>query len=116
MILIRNFFFAVLSLLPIAGFGEPIHLLNVSYDPTREFYQQFNETFAKQYKAKTGKEVLIDQSHGGSSFRELVNQQFSIIIDRYDPDRRSNLFREQLPRHDIARRLTIAYFFADLQL
>jgi sulfate transport system substrate-binding protein len=80
MILIRNFFFAVLSLLPIAGFGEPIHLLNVSYDPTREFYQQFNETFAKQYKAKTGKEVLIDQSHGGSG------KQARSVIDGLEAD------------------------------
>ena len=46
--------------------GEPIRLLNVSYDPTREFYQQFNQAFAKQYKTETGKEVVIDQSHGGS--------------------------------------------------
>jgi hypothetical protein len=37
MIFIRNFFLAVLSLLPIAGFGEPIRLLNVSYDPACEF-------------------------------------------------------------------------------
>lgn len=65
-IVIRNLFLAVLSLLPIAGYSEPIRLLNVSYDPTREFYQEFNQAFVKQYKAKTGKEVLIDQSHGGS--------------------------------------------------
>ena len=66
MIFIRNLFVAILSLLPSAGLGEPIRLLNVSYDPTREFYQQFNQAFVKQYKAKTGKEVVIDQSHGGS--------------------------------------------------
>jgi sulfate/thiosulfate transport system substrate-binding protein len=66
MIFIRNLFLAVLTLLPSSGFGEPIRLLNVSYDPTREFYQQFNQAFVKQYKAKTGKEVVIDQSHGGS--------------------------------------------------
>jgi len=63
---IQNFFFAVVSLLPVAGFGEPIRLLNVSYDPTREFYQQFNQAFVKQYKTKTGQEIVIDQSHGGS--------------------------------------------------
>jgi hypothetical protein len=66
MIFIRNVFVAVLLLVPTAGFGEPIRLLNVSYDPTREFYQQFNQAFAKQYKTETGKEVVIDQSHGGS--------------------------------------------------
>jgi sulfate/thiosulfate transport system substrate-binding protein len=66
MISIRNFFVPAFFLLPIIGFAEPIRLLNVSYDPTREFYQQFNQAFAKQYKAKTGKDILIDQSHGGS--------------------------------------------------
>jgi len=66
MIFIRNLFVAILSLLPSAGLGEPIRLLNVSYDPTREFYQQCNQAFVKQYKTKTGEEVVIDQSHGGS--------------------------------------------------
>ncbi len=42
-------------------------LLNVSYDPTRELYGAINETFAAAYKAKTGDEVTIEQSHGGSS-------------------------------------------------
>jgi sulfate/thiosulfate-binding protein len=66
MISFRRWFVAFLWLLPVVGFAEPIRLLNVSYDPTRELYQEFNQAFAKAYKAKTGKEVLIDQSHGGS--------------------------------------------------
>jgi sulfate/thiosulfate-binding protein len=66
MISIRNLIVAAFSLLPIVGFADPIRLLNVSYDPTRELYQEFNQAFARQYKAKTGKDVLIDQSHGGS--------------------------------------------------
>jgi len=41
-------------------------LLNVSYDPTRELYQEFNAAFAKYWKAKTGQDVTIRQSHGGS--------------------------------------------------
>ncbi|MES0873375.1 sulfate ABC transporter substrate-binding protein [Sinimarinibacterium thermocellulolyticum] len=41
-------------------------LLNVSYDPTREFYKEFNVAFAKYYKAKTGDVVTVAQSHGGS--------------------------------------------------
>src|SRR5215213_2607250 len=41
-------------------------LLNVSYDPTRELYQDFNTAFVKYWKAKTGKDVQIKQSHGGS--------------------------------------------------
>lgn len=59
-------FTAALLLLPIAGFAEAIQLLNVSYDPTRELYQDFNQAFAKEYKAKTGQDVEIQQSHGGS--------------------------------------------------
>jgi sulfate/thiosulfate transport system substrate-binding protein len=41
-------------------------LLNVSYDPTRELYQEFNQAFAKYWKTKTGETVTIRQSHGGS--------------------------------------------------
>lgn len=44
----------------------PVKLLNVSYDPTRELYQDINAAFAKQWKAKTGADVQISQSHGGS--------------------------------------------------
>jgi len=43
-----------------------ITLLNVSYDPTREFYQEFNAAFARYWKAKSGQTVIIRQSHGGS--------------------------------------------------
>jgi sulfate transport system substrate-binding protein len=42
------------------------NLLNVSYDPTRELYQEFNQLFAKQWAEKTGQEVIIRMSHGGS--------------------------------------------------
>lgn len=41
-------------------------LLNVSYDPTRELYQEYNAAFAKYWKAKTGQDVIVRQSHGGS--------------------------------------------------
>ena len=44
-----------------------VTLLNVSYDPTRELYTELNEGFAKAYKAQTGTDVKIEQSHGGSS-------------------------------------------------
>ena len=43
-----------------------VTLLNVSYDPTRELYVDFNAAFARYWKAKTGQDVRIDQSHGGS--------------------------------------------------
>jgi sulfate transport system substrate-binding protein len=44
-----------------------VKLLNVSYDPTRELYQEFNLAFAKYWQVKTGQTVSIEQSHGGSS-------------------------------------------------
>jgi sulfate/thiosulfate-binding protein len=55
------------SLLVSASFAAgPVKLLNVSYDPTRELYQDFNAAFAKYWKAKTGTDVEINQSNGGS--------------------------------------------------
>ena len=53
-------------LLPIAAGAAEISLLNVSYDPTRELYQDFNDAFAKHWQAKTGDKLTIKQSHGGS--------------------------------------------------
>src|ERR1700712_5303263 len=46
--------------------AKEIKLLNVSYDPTRELYNAVNAAFAKQWEAKTGQKVTIEQSHGGS--------------------------------------------------
>ena len=43
-----------------------IELLHVSYDPTRELYQEYNSAFAKYWKAQSGDEVIVSQSHGGS--------------------------------------------------
>lgn len=53
-------------LLPLAGWAADVTLLNVSYDPTRELYVEFNKAFATYWKAKTGDNVTIKQSHGGS--------------------------------------------------
>jgi sulfate/thiosulfate transport system substrate-binding protein len=58
----------------------PVTLLNVSYDPTRELYVDFNQAFAKYWKAKTGQGVTIKQSHGGSG------KQARSIIDGLDAD------------------------------
>src|SRR3984885_2542295 len=49
----------------VAG-AKDIKLLNVSYDPTRELYTEYNAAFAKYWKAKSGDDVIISQSHGGS--------------------------------------------------
>lgn len=46
--------------------GAPTHLLNVSYDPTRELYEAYNKEFTRYWKEKTGQDVSIRQSHGGS--------------------------------------------------
>jgi len=47
-------------------YAQNLTILNVSYDPTRELYQDYNAAFAKYWKAKTGQDVTIQQSHGGS--------------------------------------------------
>jgi sulfate/thiosulfate-binding protein len=57
-----------------------VTLLNVSYDPTRELYQAFNAAFAKQWKAKTGQDVSIKQSHGGAA------KQARAVIDGLEAD------------------------------
>ena len=49
-----------------AAQAKEIKLLNVSYDPTRELYQEYNTAFDKYWKAKTGDDVVVSQSHGGS--------------------------------------------------
>ena len=49
-----------------AAAPPPVTLLNVSYDPTREFYREFNASFAAAWKARTGQVVEVRQSHGGS--------------------------------------------------
>lgn len=46
--------------------AKDIQLLNVSYDPTRELYEQYNKAFSAHWKQETGDNVVIRQSHGGS--------------------------------------------------
>jgi sulfate transport system substrate-binding protein len=60
------------STLAISASAKEIKLLNVSYDPTRELYQEYNAAFAKYWKAKTGDDVIVDQSHGGSGKQALA--------------------------------------------
>ena len=60
--------------------AKDIELLNVSYDPTRELYVEYNQAFAKHYKEKTGDNVTIKQSHGGSG------KQARSIIDGLEAD------------------------------
>lgn len=59
---------------------SPVTLLNVSYDPTRELYLEFNAAFAKHWKATSGQDVTIKQSHGGSG------KQARSVIDGLEAD------------------------------
>ncbi len=71
-----------LAAVAVTGFAlaKDITLLNVSYDPTREFYQEYNAAFANHWLAKTGSKVVINQSHGGSS------KQARSVIDGLSAD------------------------------
>ena len=62
--------------------GKPIQLLNVSYDPTREFYEEFNRSFAEDWRRKTGQAVTILQSHGGSAkqARAVIEGQQADVV------------------------------------
>jgi sulfate transport system substrate-binding protein len=63
----KTFLLTLLALaFAVAANAKEIKLLNVSYDPTRELYQEYNAAFTKYWKAKTGDDVVVAQSHGGS--------------------------------------------------
>ena len=67
------------TILPAAA-ADDVTLLNVSYDPTRELYKEFNAAFARHWKEKTGGSLSIQQSHGGSS------KQARAVIDGLEAD------------------------------
>jgi sulfate/thiosulfate transport system substrate-binding protein len=73
------------SLLSLTGCGQgtaapPTVLRNVSYDPTREFYQDYNAAFTKHWKEQGGGDVVVEQSHGGSG------KQARSVIDGLEAD------------------------------
>ena len=70
---------AFIAIAPSAAFAKA-ELLNASYDPTRELYQDFNKAFAKQWKQKTSQDLVVKQSHGGSG------KQARAVIDGLDAD------------------------------
>jgi sulfate transport system substrate-binding protein len=72
--------FALAGTLSLAIAQQPVTLLNVSYDPTRELYVEFNQAFARYWKGKAGQDVTVKQSHGGSG------KQARSIIDGLDAD------------------------------
>jgi sulfate/thiosulfate transport system substrate-binding protein len=71
---------AVVIFNPSLAAGQNVTLLNVSYDPTRELYQDVNAAFAKAWQARTGQGVTISQSHGGSG------KQARAVIDGLQAD------------------------------
>jgi sulfate transport system substrate-binding protein len=60
--------------------ARQVALLNVSYDPTRELFEDYNQVFARHWKEKTGDDVVIHQSHGGSG------KQARAVIDGIEAD------------------------------
>ena len=81
----RRTFLALLPALGLAALAQSasaaqVKLLNVSYDPTRELYQDLNSAFAKRWKNETGQTVTIQQSHGGSG------AQARAVIDGLEAD------------------------------
>ncbi len=104
-----------------AGGPKELTLLNVSYDPTREFYQEFNTAFARHWKDKTGEVVSLRQSHGGSgkqarSVIEGLEADVVTLALAYDIDAiaaQSELlprdWRTRLPQHSTPYTSTIVF-------
>jgi sulfate transport system substrate-binding protein len=70
----------LLAAAPLPAAGAGLTILNVSYDPTRELYQEFNAAFARHWQATTGEAVAVRQSHGGSG------KQARAVIDGLEAD------------------------------
>lgn len=107
--------------LAVAVQAKEIKLLNVSYDPTRELYQEYNDAFARYWKAKTGDDVVVAQSHGGSGkqAQSVINGLEADVVTlalAYDIDaisRKAKLlpanWAEQLPDHSTPYTSTIVF-------
>lgn len=105
------------------GLSAPrkVSLLNVSYDPTREFYDEFNTNFAKHWKAKAGEEVVINMSNGGSGkqARSVIDGMRADVVTlalAYDIDaiaQKANLlptnWQTRLPNNSSPYTSTIAF-------
>ena len=103
-----------------AAAAAPVTILNVSYDPTREFYQEFNAAFIKHWKATTGQDVVVNQSHGGSGkqARAVIDGLEADVVTlalAYDIDAISrngliaNWWRERLPQNSSPYTSTIVF-------
>src|SRR5580692_7027277 len=98
-----------------------IKILNVSYDVTREFYQDYNAAFAAYWKGKTGDTVIVSQSHGGSSkqAQSVVNGLDADVVTMNQPPDVDLLFSaarlipknwaSRLPNHSVPYNSTIVF-------
>jgi sulfate/thiosulfate-binding protein len=81
---VREYFWFAVALIVVligsAAHAAGVKLLNVSYDPTRELYEEYNKAFAAYWKSKTGDTVSVNQSHGGSG------KQARAVIDGLQAD------------------------------
>jgi len=121
---ITQFFLGLLALglgMHIAGAHAQVTLLNVSYDPTRELYQDYNAAFAKYWQAKAGEKVSVKQSHGGSGAqgRKVIDGLAADVVTlalAYDIDEiaeRAKLlapgWQKQLPNNSAPYTSTIVF-------
>lgn len=80
---VRCVLLSLICLAPASGCAPPedkVEILNVSYDPTREMYREFNQKFTQHWREQTGKDVVVQMSHGGSG------SQARSVIDGLDAD------------------------------
>ena len=101
--------------------APPTTLLNVSYDPTREFYQDYNTLFVRHWKARTGQDLTIQQSHGGSGkqARAVLDGLQADVVTlalAYDIDELASLghlldpaWQQRLPHHSTPYTSTILF-------
>jgi sulfate transport system substrate-binding protein len=105
----------------VAGCGKPPDILNVSYDPTRELYQEFNRAFVRHWKETTGQTITINTSHGGSGGQALkvaqgLEASVVTLALAYDIDaiqERTGLlgadWQQRLPNHSCPYTSTIVF-------
>jgi sulfate transport system substrate-binding protein len=102
--------FAALWLSPAAA-KEPSDILNVSYDVSRELYADIDKAFVAKYKAETGKDITINQSHGGSS------KQARTVLDGLQADVVTfNQVTDIKVLHDQALAIALPHQFGSLLL
>ena len=103
-----------------AGAGSDLHIVNVSYDPTRELYESYNKIFQEHWKEETGQDVDVIQSHGGSGKQalEVINGLQADVVTlalEYDVDAIRNAgmidegWKEELPDDSAPYTSTIVF-------